>query len=375
MLSYQNLVKSLVDEAIYKRGLKIYLEGFVSTPRNMILDNWRLYSVRDVHDVYFVKTPVLHLALASDKFDLAGSSVEESVSCSCSYFLEYGICKHIVAVFADLDNEFSKSYSQNEASTENLMEAIFASDTVKKHRKWLETIDQLLSRDTTNYYYLDEISRTLKNQEDIHQPFFKELAKIIEGVIGDYSREKRLVRIISESILVNRDSWLDFWREYFTAIDVDNQIRLYISLWKIYWVTSKNKEEFLEVFISPDQCIKENVFNELHGEFIEDKMVWIEYAFASRYYDWLIDNMDRLDPKLLIRIAEIFPEKREEIEIKIMNQIKQWSDFLPSGDYEMVVDVFKTWSQKLGKSDYYMDSINYFRANHRLKKKLLSQLD
>jgi hypothetical protein len=322
-----------------------------------------------------VKTPVLHLSLGFDKFDRAGMAVEESVHCNCSYFLEYGICKHIVAVFADLDNEFSSNYKSREESEDNLMDAIFASDTVKKHRKWLETIDQLLSRDTTNFYYLDEISRTLKNQEDIHQPFFKELSKIIDQVIGDYSREKRLVRIISESILVNRDSWLPFWKEYFIALDQDNQIRLFISLWKIYWVTSKNNNDFLEVFVTPLDYVKDNVFNELRGEFIEDKKVWIEYGFAARYYSWFTNNLDKLDPKLLIRYALIFPENMEEIEIKIMNQVKQWSDFLHSGDYDMVIDVFKFWSEKLGKSDYYMDSVNYFRANHPLKKKLLNGLD
>ncbi|NJK71631.1 MAG: SWIM zinc finger family protein [Thermales bacterium] len=300
----------------------------------------------------------------------------QSATCECPYYAQYGLCKHIVGVCASLDQEFGSKYREFDAS-EEILDNIFASQKVKTHRKWLETMDTLLSRDTGNYYYLDNISRTIKTEEGQHQPFFDELTKIVEVVIGDYSREKLLVRVILESILVGGQCWFDYWSEYFLQLDQYNQINLFKGLWKIYWVTAQidYKEKLKSVFRNPVEQVKLEVFNELFLEFGLEKNIWLEYCFVAEYYSWLDENFENLDPLTLVRYAEIFPECRENVDLLILNQIKMWSDFLPTGEYGMVIEVFQEWGNRLGKGDFYSEALEYFRTNHPRKKKLLNQLD
>src|SRR6476469_3860675 len=106
MLSYLDTAKQVVDEAVYARGIRLYLEGRVGRHQDMLLDFWREYGMNEDHNRYVVRLPLLHLALNSSKWDRASQVLKEHASCECAYYQEYGLCKHVVAVCASLEKEF-----------------------------------------------------------------------------------------------------------------------------------------------------------------------------------------------------------------------------------------------------------------------------
>jgi hypothetical protein len=377
MLSYKKLFSS-VDSAVYNRGIRLYLDGAVGNPRSMLLDNWREYTVVDnANKSYLVKIPLLHLTMSVTKISKASEALLEVASCECVFFGKYNYCKHLVAVCASLDKEFNFFEIPNIQSEVDILDNIFSAQKLKQHRKWLEVIDTLLTRDTENYFYLDKISQALKAEPDQHSDFLNELHRLLQPIMGNYSSEKRLVKIIQESILIGQGVWLDFWNEYFSKFDEYNQVNLFFGLWKIFWLNQKSGfgKKLESVFSSASKKVKKGVLEKLKEEFHLDNRVWLEYCFSAKYFDWFNENLNFLDPLTLIRFAQIYPDKVEQVEILVFKQIKIWSDYLQTGEYEMVIDVFKNWAKRLGKSDLYVDALNYFRNQHPRKKKLLNQLD
>ncbi|MBC7471816.1 MAG: hypothetical protein H7196_00920 [candidate division SR1 bacterium] len=377
MISYLKCLKLVVNQGVYNRGIRLYLDGLVSKPDPMILDNWRRYEVQGNNDHYTIKIPLLHLTLDRKKFDKAGDAISEISTCECEYYYSYGICKHIVAVCASIDKEFDAntnlSFEREKADNNSVLDNIFEAEKVKKHRKWYEVIEMYLTRDHPNYFYLDEISKTLADEPLDHDEFLIGLHRIVEAVIGDYAKEKLLVKIILESILVGKKVWWDFWLPFLLRFDERNMNRLFIGLWKIRWLSGAKsyQVELDKLLISMKNKEKKLIFEQLKIEFENQREIWLEYCFVAKYYSWLEENIDILDPSYIVKMCLSLPEKREEYEYKILNQVKIWADFLQAGKYEEIKDFFQYWQQALGRSEVYEDAVKYFQTAHPKKKKLL----
>ena len=135
MFSYLDAAQKLVSREIYGRGIKYYLEGKVLKFDELVLDFWRLYQVSENHENAIIKLPLLHLALNQSKYEQADKALTEVCSCTCSYYQEYGPCKHIVAVCASIEQEFGlnkKPVVQNqntEKKVDSLLQNIFEAET------------------------------------------------------------------------------------------------------------------------------------------------------------------------------------------------------------------------------------------------------
>jgi hypothetical protein len=376
MISYLESIKSKCEPEIYNRGLRVYLDGAVGRARVMLLDNWRSYVVQD-RDYATVKLPLLHLTMDIKKFDKSGDALLESGVCDCEYFGEVGVCKHIVAVCAQIDSEFGvKTETKTIVEVDSILDNIFEADKVKKHRKWLGLVENYFTRENQNYYYLDEISRTVADEAGEHEAFLGDLALYIEPYIGAYSKEKLLVKVILESILVGKKTWWTYWLPYFDRLNELNATKLFVGLWKINWVGSGNdyRDEFYKIIRSQKNTIKKSVFDILKHDFDNQRDVWLEFCFVAHYFDWLEENVDILSPTYLVRLCEILPEKREDYEYKILNQVKTWADFLTAGKYDEITDFFGFWQEHLGRSEVFEDAVKYFRTAHPKKKSLLRKI-
>jgi SWIM zinc finger len=379
MVSYLKSIKLVVNQGVYNRGIRLYLDGAVSKSTSMVLDNWRKYTVIGTMS-YTVKIPLIHLTLDQNKFDKAGIAIEETATCECEYYYSYGPCKHIVAVCASIDKEFDIEtridLNTERADHSSVLDNIFEAEKVKKHRKWYEVIEMYLTREHLNYFYLDEISKTLVDEPLDHDDFLLGLYKIVESVVGEYSKEKLLIKIILETILVGKKVWWDFWLPFLLRLDERNQTRLFVGLWKIRWLSGSKtyRDELDRLMIAMKNKEKAMIFEQLKIEFENQREIWLEYCFVSKYFSWLEENIDALDPNYIVKMCLNLPEKREEYEYKILNQVKVWSDFLQVGKYDEIKEFFHLWQHTLGRSEVYEEAVKYFQTNHPKKKKLLSSI-
>jgi hypothetical protein len=379
MLSYLASVKSIVNQGVYNRGIRLYLDGAVSRPVDMVLDNWRRYKVHGSMD-YSIKIPLLHLTLDQNKYDKAGEVIDETATCECEYYYSYGPCKHIVAVCASIDKEFDIemriAFDTEKADQSSVLDNIFEAEKVKKHRKWYEVIEMYLSREHLNYYYLDEITKTLVDEPLDHDDFLLGLHKIVELTIGMYTKEKLLIKIILESILVGKKVWWDFWLPFLLRLDERNRTRLFVGLWKIRWLSGAKtyRDELDGLLISMKNKEKKLIFEQLKTEFENQREIWLEFCFVAKYFSWLEENIDALDPRYLVKMCINLPENHEAYEYKILNQVKVWADFLQTGKYDEVIDFFKFWQHSLGRSEVYEEAVKYFQTTHPKKKKLLNSI-
>lgn len=392
MLSYLDTVKTLVNESTYQRGLKYYLEGKVVSFADLNLDFWREYKVVGSEE-YIVKIPILHLTLNSKKFSLAPKVIEEMASCTCPYFCDYNkICKHIVAVLASLEQEFGLSFKQTKNQTEkiiqnknlkaNIFEAIFEAEKDKQIKHFQYNWEDYLTGSKSNYNqyfaFFEEFVRATVKAPDEYRDFLQDLQTEILKDLKDYDKEKKIIQIIPASLLVGKKLWWTFWKKILQQKNFSSQswLNLNENLWKIYIskAVSEISIEVLQFLKNLNSEQKSYLFEKLKDDFADKQEIWLRFALDVEYLDWLSENIDLLDPKILIQLALKDSENREEIEVKMLDKIKVWSDFLQAGDYEEIVEIFSDWQTKLGRSLYFEEALKYFEQNHKKKRKLIKDL-
>lgn len=372
---YLELIKPHVETSVYKRGQRLYLDGSVIGFSDAVLDGWRKYRVGDVNECV-VTLPLLSITLSRSKYNQSSIALMQVVHCTCEYYKEVGPCKHIVAVCAAIDNEFGEKITTNFTHDVNVLDTIFKVETDKKHLKWLDIIEQHLSRDMRSFGQIDEITIAIRDENDIHDSFVASLKQMVDGVIGEYSKERRLVRIMTETLLLGKETWWNIWENYYNRLDEQNQVRLWVVLWKymsqriaVGWY-----DDALGMVVLFDNSLKQKITNELAIQFAKTPEIWLNFVFQSRNIEWLEEHFNALDPLNLIRAAQMMPEKREEIEDQIVEQVRVWSDFLRSGNYDEVISFFEQWRHVLGTSQAYEEAVDYFARNHGKKKKLINAL-
>jgi hypothetical protein len=78
---------------------------------------------------------------------------------------------------------------------------------------------------------------------------------------------------------------------------------------------------------------------------------------------------------MLLKIASLYPDYQDIIEVKISNQLKVWSDFLTNGQYQETLTVIAQWYIIAGRSEKLVETIDYIRAQHAKKRNLIKELD
>ena len=387
MLSYLEAIKPLVNPEIYQRGLKLYLEGKVLGYSELLLDYWRRYQVQGKNRVYTVDIPLIHLALDKSKHAQAGEALRQVVRSDSPYFLEYGLCANVVAVCAALDQEFKLNTTTDKPVSQlvklNLWDNILAVETTKKQREWLQAFEFcLVARGPKQRRYYQILQQYFP---DLFLPnpansFVDQISEMIQSVIGDYAKEKSLREIFVDPYFLATGG-LVWWRlfcPYLDKLDPDNRLQLHLDLWQnqLAGNTSSFELELQTYFVQLPEPQKDLVLQQLQVQFGDQQpQVWLEFAFWCQHTSWLWQQVDNLDSRYLIRLAQLVPDHRELIEQKMVKQLKVWSDFLPTGDYQELVSVLVDWKAKLGYSDYLAEVIKYIQENHPKKAKLIREIE
>jgi hypothetical protein len=380
--SYLDSVKPLVSSSVYNRGLKYFLDGEVVGHEDLTLDYWREYRVLGTNE-YFIKTPLIHLALAKNKFKDASKVVQDNVSCTCGYFSQYGVCKHIVAVFAHLDQEFNlktKATKQTiqKKQEKELLDSIFSSEIKRQIRNFEAGFDNyLVTSRNFQYHWLEEFVVAVNNDCANYVEFLEDFSGQIQRLIGKWENELKILNLIPKSLIYGNKIWWDFWSKFFPMLEERNRLNLYLEIWqlRILNLTGGFTDQIDDLFQHLTDSQKRYILTKLQEKFQTNKDVWLDFAFVSRFWTWFEENLNDLDPIVLIRLAQVWSEKSEEIEIQILNQVKIWSDFLQAGDYDEIIRTFQTWQLELGRSDYFEQAIEYYKQNHPKKRGFLKKLE
>jgi hypothetical protein len=381
VISYLEAVKELVDPGIYSRGVRYFLEGSVSSYEEMTLDYWRLYKVIGNKE-YLIKFPLLHLALSQKKFNQAAQAITESVECSCDFYLEHGICKHIVAVCASLDQEFSLNLAKTKTKiakkeSSNLLETIFEADKIRQIRQFEIDFEQYLeSSKSTNFRWLEDFTLAVIDTPSEYEEFLKHLKIIVHKYLIDFDKERKILKLIPKTLIYGKKVWWDFW---YTNFDEINQNKLY-DLWTEIWeikmlnMAGEFEKDIIAQLLQMDDQNKAVVLEKLQAKFTFNKNFWLEFVFVSKYWQWFEENLNSLDPQYLLRIAQVWPEKQDQIEYIILAQAKVWADFLQPGQYQEIIDLFRGWEDKIGRTENFERALDYYKDLHGKKKTLLKDL-
>jgi SWIM zinc finger len=378
MLSYTDVVREGLDEALYARGLRLYLEGKVGRYQELSLDFWREYDVRDTHDTFKVRLPLLHLAIDSEKWSQAGRVIGEFARCECAYFEEYGLCKHIVAVCAALEKEFGTKHQNQVAGVDSVLDKVFEVEQEKLARVWEQRLETFLTTTRPDSLaWLAEMVLKVQSKPENYKQLLARIKLLSQQASLDFVRERRLATVIKDSLVVGGLFWWEFWRPFFENLTEKKLLELNIELWKIYiGGLAKDFKPNLEFYMRElSNPTKTQMLEKLQHDFIQNRSFWLEFIFISRFTTWLEANYTQLDPLSLIRTCELLPELREEVELEILRQVRIWADFLQPGEYDEVTKVFQRWSRILGRSDFFEQAVKYFKDSHPKKKKLLTGLE
>ena len=381
MLSYLATVQKLVHPSIYQRGIKLYLSGAVVGNEDLTLDYWRIYKVIG-SDEYLVKIPLLHLALDRTKFKHSSQALEEVVSCTCPYFMEHGICKHIVGVCASLDKEFDTKLQAaktklNRHHSDQILDQIFEAEKTRNIREFQEELDfYLQSSQSTNYQWFEDFVVAVNQEPKVYQSTLNNFHKIIDQNLQDYDQEKKVIPLITKSLLFGEILWWQFWQKHFDEIDENRKNDMLVEIWEMRFVgLLKNFLGEVDSFFGDLKTAqKKIVLKKLQQRFEHKREVWLEFCFVAKTWFWFEENLQDLDPEILISVATTWPEKQEEIEELIAKKMRIWIDFLqPQNNYELV-EVFRLWLNKLGGGEEYQLTVDYLKQIHKKKRGLIKKI-
>lgn len=384
MISYLDTVKNLSDEVVFHRGQRLFLEGKVLKYKELNLDYWREYEVLGSKGcVYYVKIPVIHLALSADKMDKADLALSEVVHCTCPYFEEFGFCKHVVAVCTALENEFSINLKKTKnklykSQSDEILETIFEADFVRKQREFEAQLESYLEGilKNTDFKWLDELVLLTLEENPDHTSFFERLEVFINCYISKYESEGYICNLILKSLLFDSRPWWKFWQKFFNRLTLDNYIKINVKLWEMQSVRIfRNLKDDVTVHLknlSVDE--KKQILKQLQKNFSGNQEIWINFVIQSHLYQWLEENVLNLDPETLIKFAKEWPFWQEQIEPILFEKIKLWIEFLPKDDYDKIAQAFNDWLKYFGAGENYLQAYTYLKQIHKKKKSLLSKI-
>lgn len=381
MISYLDTVKKLVDPGIYARGVRYFLEGAVVGFDEMALDYWRRYRVVGNNE-YFIKFPLLHLALNQKKFNQAPQAITETVECSCEFYLEHGICKHIVAVCASLDQEFSLNLANTKTriakkESSELLETIFEADKNKQIRQFETDFEQYLeSSKSTNFRWLEDFVLVVIDNPDEYEEFLKHLKVLVGKYLMDFDKERKILKLIPKTLIYGKKIWWDFWYDNFSEINEKKLYDLWTEIWELKMLNMAGEfdRDIISLIEQMNDQSKSVILEKLQEKFTFNKKIWLEFIYQSKYWPWFQENLTSLDPQYLLRIAQVWPDKQDQIEHIIFEQAKIWADFLQPGQYDEIIHLFREWEDKIGRTEIFERALDYYRDLHGKKKTLLKEL-
>jgi hypothetical protein len=375
--SYSKSIQKEVPKSIFDLGIKLYLEGKILNYSKLSLENWRDYKVLDM-DVYFVRMPIIHFLLPKSDYQKTSEVLNQFVVCQCLYFKDFGLCKHVVAVCHSLEKEFfevDKGQSKVQKPMDlSILDNVFVVEQKSKQTKLSASLDTYFAQSNLNntFWWEQFIFDYQKNYLDYGE-FQTSLPKYFDSKLVDFDNEKKVFNLAIISLRLDGIRWWKFWCELLPSFGSKNQLKFWSEVWKMrFAVLTRLYDNLINSTVRnlPDES-KGQILEQLKLDFENKSEIWLDFVISSIYRSFLSKNLDYFDPETLIDICYLLPEDREQIETRILDKIRVWSDFLPVGEYYELQRLLTKW-KTLGYSDYLDEAIKYITVQHKKKPKLMS---
>ena len=384
IFSYTNIAKNLTSIDIFNLGIRSYLDGNVSNPKPIGIEYWSKYSVKDNKYEFIVILPILHILLQNNTQKLDTKTLFlELVKCNCAYFCEFGnnsdgvICKHIVAVAQKVQKDYleieGKAILKPKLAEKSVLDNFFEAELSVKTKKLQQQFDSYFAKsETQNIYWFEQFIFIAKKETQQYSQFLSNIKQVFLSQIKDYDQEKKLYYLMTSSLRLGGLFWWNFWQEFIPYFSQRQQLRLWSEVWRNRFsrLTSEYDTQINNYIQQESDEYKQKILDKLKEDYENNADLWLDFVMSSKYEKFLVENLSKFDPELLLEICDILPKKREEIEIKIMNHIKIWSDYTMAGDYSELEKVLTKWSV-LGKSDYFYEATKHIKTAHKKKSKLM----
>ncbi len=418
-ITYSEAAKTKTSEAAYARGIKYYLYQKIKSQQNLLLPFWRLYEIKGEHENYFVRFPVAHKLTQISSLTQLADILENHAACTCPYSLEYGICKHIVAVCSDVDTEFfepQKEFKLKNDAKEiaklqngNILENIFGIEQVKKQAEFL---NYLVKPNTPSYLTREmvlEIENEMRPIADqavkligsngfqngiemlcseikLKGDNFTLICRILEKIepkLGFYKEEKEIFILLEKTVYFwQNPSFLYLIIYWIPKISIANSSKMIYLLFKLNFTILENSrwaKTFVEYLCSgalEDELI-EAVIEDLEQDFGGDAPITASFAIQTRFASFLDKNLETLQNSVLLQVIDILPDNHEQIDQILRDRARAWVDYLPTNtqSYTELSVFLHSWATSLGSSEYLQEILNHIRQIHHKKKALLALIE
>jgi len=418
-ITYSEAAKTKTSEAVYARGIKYYLYQKIKSQQDLLLPFWRIYEVKGEHENYFVRFPIAHKLTQISTLDKLANILETHASCNCPYAIEYGICKHIVAVCSDVDNEFfepQKDFKLKNDAKEigklqniSILENIFGIEQVKKQAQFLNYLFKLNTPSYLTREMVLEIEKETQLVSDLAGKLivdhgfqnglemlieefgqkpdtFTLINKILEKIepkLGFYKEEKDIFILIEKTVYFwQNPSFLYlaiFWMPHISIINSSKIIYLLFKLSFTILENSRWAKTFVEYLGSGSlsQELIQAVIDSLEQDFGGDAPITAAFAIQTRFTAFLDKNLETLQNPVLLNIIDILPDSHEQIDQILRDRARAWVDYLPTNtqSYTELSTFLHTWATNLGSSEYLQEVLSHVQQIHHKKKALLALLE
>lgn len=389
MFSYLKLLQEHVDSSIIKRGQKIFLDGGVQKLVNLEIDGWQEARVTDAAYSYNVIVPLTHQLLSRVNWNKTFDIWQKLSRCQCPYYQEAGICRHILSVASKIDWELQQQITKFEfndvgASFIDLYDQVNSTQSVNN---LLNQFDQLLisSFNPRQLTLLARLSSTLKDMDNMsQQKFFDGLTPLIQTSLKQYESEKKVIRIMLDTLKINPEFWWQLWGKFISQIAEYNWTKFLYELFELrleagYHQFHPYYQKILkEITNQSTQATKDAIIEKYNVKSskldIFEKLYLL--AVAINNHKWLEANVEKLDPEKLIKLIPVLPiESRDMIDRNIKSQLIQWAAFLPSNQKDEVLNILLKWRDVGEVSEYWYETIIYIKSTVNPKTKLYKELN
>ena len=392
MFSYLDQLNNYIDASIIKRGQKIFLDGGVQKLTNLAIAGWQKTKVTDGGHNYAVIIPLTYQLLNRENWDKTYIIWQELSKCSCPYFQEAGICRHLAAVASKLDWEIQQQVVRSDISggQVSFIDLYNQVNSTQIVNNLLNQFDGLIasSYNPGQLSLLSRITTSLRELDHENKAkFFDDLGVIIQRYLNVYESEKKVIKIILDTIKIDPSFWWGLWKDKISFISEYNWLHLLKKLFEVsvdpgYSQFKKINEDILnQITLTSDQLTKDKILNEYQtlqnrtNTKAEIFQKLYQFSVAISNYSWLLGNLEFIDPEKLIKLIKILPvEHRDQIDKNIKNQLIQWVAFIPNNQKEEVLKLLILWGDSGEVSEHWYETIDYIKSTINPKTKLFKEL-
>jgi hypothetical protein len=222
---------------------------------------------------------------------------------------------------------------------------------------------------------LSLVSR-MKQEPESYQQVFMEVKKLLRERLEEYESEGRVLELLVPTLRLDYVNWWTVWSELVLEFTWQRQVKAGKQIWQMWMAEALQglDSEVKGLVRKLSKQVQQTVREHLRADFAENPEVWLEWAITTQDWEFFEENLEVLDPQTLLRYAAANPDRREELETLIKEQIKVWVDFLPTGEYQELVDTVQQWRRILGQGEALEDVLDYIKSLHGKKTKLMQKL-